>query len=181
MLNVTNFLCISYQNFFFGEMQQEQNDAYLPAEMGIMSKQPTNYFCHWLWATPACMAGSLCPVVLPSMFSPHRCDECVFWGCSFCLAAWIVWFAVANNRCIVWFVGFHTAASSIGVYCTGYSWCRVEVQAYLPRQVHHNPQTSLFELLFFFFFFWKSWFDMLSVVIHFIFRLITKTYSQDIT
>ncbi|XP_051222922.1 auxin response factor 2 isoform X4 [Lolium perenne] len=28
--------------------RQEQNDVYLPAEMGIMSKQPTNYFCKTL-------------------------------------------------------------------------------------------------------------------------------------
>ena len=32
-------------------LQQEQNDAYLPAEMGIMSKQPTNYFCKTLTAS----------------------------------------------------------------------------------------------------------------------------------
>lgn len=49
---------------------QEQNDAYLPAEMGIMSKQPTNYFCKTLTASDTSTHGG---------FSvPRRAAERVF-------------------------------------------------------------------------------------------------------
>lgn len=51
-------------------VQQEQNDAYLPAEMGIMSKQPTNYFCKTLTASDTSTHGG---------FSvPRRAAERVF-------------------------------------------------------------------------------------------------------
>uniref|UniRef100_A0A453DDR6 Auxin response factor n=1 Tax=Aegilops tauschii subsp. strangulata TaxID=200361 RepID=A0A453DDR6_AEGTS len=51
-------------------LQQEQNDAYLPAEMGIMSKQPTNYFCKTLTASDTSTHGG---------FSvPRRAAERVF-------------------------------------------------------------------------------------------------------
>ncbi|XP_062184294.1 auxin response factor 12-like [Phragmites australis] len=49
---------------------QEQNDAYLPAEMGIMSKQPANYFCKTLTASDTSTHGG---------FSvPRRAAERVF-------------------------------------------------------------------------------------------------------
>ncbi|KAL5650607.1 hypothetical protein ACJX0J_041416, partial [Zea mays] len=49
---------------------QEQNDPYLPAEMGIMSKQPTNYFCKTLTASDTSTHGG---------FSvPRRAAERVF-------------------------------------------------------------------------------------------------------
>nr|CAE03604.2 OSJNBb0004A17.6 [Oryza sativa Japonica Group] len=51
-------------------LMQEQNDAYLPAEMGIMSKQPTNYFCKTLTASDTSTHGG---------FSvPRRAAERVF-------------------------------------------------------------------------------------------------------
>lgn len=54
----------------FGLMQQEQKDAYLPAEMGILSKQPTNYFCKTLTASDTSTHGG---------FSvPRRAAEKVF-------------------------------------------------------------------------------------------------------
>ncbi|KAG1361138.1 auxin response factor 12 [Cocos nucifera] len=49
---------------------QELNDAYLPAEMGIISKQPTNYFCKILTASDTSTHGG---------FSvPRRAAEKVF-------------------------------------------------------------------------------------------------------
>ncbi|XP_008813049.1 auxin response factor 12-like isoform X1 [Phoenix dactylifera] len=49
---------------------QELNDAYLPAELGIMSKQPTNYFCKTLTASDTSTHGG---------FSvPRRAAEKVF-------------------------------------------------------------------------------------------------------
>ncbi|KAG1359492.1 hypothetical protein COCNU_08G009380 [Cocos nucifera] len=49
---------------------QELNDAYLPAEMGIISKQPTNYFCKTLTASDTSTHGG---------FSvPRRAAEKVF-------------------------------------------------------------------------------------------------------
>ncbi|XP_029116087.1 auxin response factor 12 isoform X2 [Elaeis guineensis] len=49
---------------------QEMNDAYLPAEMGIISKQPTNYFCKTLTASDTSTHGG---------FSvPRRAAEKVF-------------------------------------------------------------------------------------------------------
>ncbi|XP_058098069.1 auxin response factor 12-like [Magnolia sinica] len=49
---------------------QEQKDAYLPAELGILSKQPTNYFCKTLTASDTSTHGG---------FSvPRRAAEKVF-------------------------------------------------------------------------------------------------------
>lgn len=51
-------------------LQQEQKDAYLPAELGTPSKQPTNYFCKTLTASDTSTHGG---------FSvPRRAAEKVF-------------------------------------------------------------------------------------------------------
>lgn len=51
-------------------MQQELKDAYLPAEMGLPSKQPMNYFCKTLTASDTSTHGG---------FSvPRRAAEKVF-------------------------------------------------------------------------------------------------------
>jgi len=50
--------------------QQEQKEAYLPAELGTPSKQPTNYFCKTLTASDTSTHGG---------FSvPRRAAEKVF-------------------------------------------------------------------------------------------------------
>ena len=52
------------------KLQQEQKDAYLPAELGTPSKQPTNYFCKTLTASDTSTHGG---------FSvPRRAAEKVF-------------------------------------------------------------------------------------------------------
>jgi hypothetical protein len=51
-------------------MQQEQKDPYLPAELGVPSRQPTNYFCKTLTASDTSTHGG---------FSvPRRAAEKVF-------------------------------------------------------------------------------------------------------
>jgi len=51
-------------------LQQEQKEAYLPAELGTPSKQPTNYFCKTLTASDTSTHGG---------FSvPRRAAEKVF-------------------------------------------------------------------------------------------------------
>ncbi|XP_020080804.1 auxin response factor 12-like isoform X2 [Ananas comosus] len=51
-------------------MQQEQIDSFLPIEMGIVSKQPTNYFCKTLTGSDTSTHGGF--------FVPHRAAEKVF-------------------------------------------------------------------------------------------------------
>ncbi|XP_052151714.1 auxin response factor 12 isoform X2 [Oryza glaberrima] len=59
-----------YAQMTLQPLNPEQNDAYLPAEMGIMSKQPTNYFCKTLTASDTSTHGG---------FSvPRRAAERVF-------------------------------------------------------------------------------------------------------
>lgn len=54
----------------FFEWQQEQKDPYLPAELGVPSRQPTNYFCKTLTASDTSTHGG---------FSvPRRAAEKVF-------------------------------------------------------------------------------------------------------
>ena len=51
-------------------MQQEQKDPYLPAELGVPSRQPTNYFCKTMTASDTSTHGG---------FSvPRRAAEKVF-------------------------------------------------------------------------------------------------------
>lgn len=60
------FLCI----WLWPCLQQEQKEAYLPAELGTPSKQPTNYFCKTLTASDTSTHGG---------FSvPRRAAEKVF-------------------------------------------------------------------------------------------------------
>lgn len=72
-----HFLCFDC-TFSFGEgigrnwycLQQEQKDAYFLIEMGVVSKQPTNYFCKTLTASDTSTHGG---------FSvPRRAAEKVF-------------------------------------------------------------------------------------------------------
>jgi hypothetical protein len=60
--------CSAFNNWLY--LQQEQKEAYLPAELGTPSKQPTNYFCKTLTASDTSTHGG---------FSvPRRAAEKVF-------------------------------------------------------------------------------------------------------
>jgi hypothetical protein len=58
-------------------MQQEQNDGYMLAEMGIVSKQRTNYLCKMLTAgsDTSTHGGFSVPRVPLGRSSPLWCDE----------------------------------------------------------------------------------------------------------
>ena len=62
--------CRCYEQFFLFECQQEQKYPYLAAELGVPSRQPTNYFCKTLTASDTSTHGG---------FSvPRRAAEKVF-------------------------------------------------------------------------------------------------------
>lgn len=70
--SVQSSCLISYMKIYPFEtcMQQEQKDIYLPADFGIPSRQPTNYFCKTLTASDTSTHGG---------FSvPRRAAEKVF-------------------------------------------------------------------------------------------------------
>ncbi|KAF8391011.1 hypothetical protein HHK36_023311 [Tetracentron sinense] len=58
-------------------MHQEQKDAYLPAELGIPSKQPTNYFCKTLTASDTSTHGgfSVPCQAAEKVFPPLDCSQ----------------------------------------------------------------------------------------------------------
>jgi hypothetical protein len=77
------------------------------------------------------------------VFPPLVWWVCILRWCSFVWLHGLLGLLLPITGGIVWFVGFHTAAPSTGAYCAGYSWCGVEVQAYLPRQVQKKKIDAL--------------------------------------
>ena len=110
--------CFKYWRFLV--LQQEQKEAYLPAELGTPSKQPTNYFCKTLTASDTSTHGG---------FSvPRRAAEKVFpplvscchhkrW-CPLALLVSMVYLILCH-----WLLaGLLPAASSSRVNCKGLAW-----------------------------------------------------------
>lgn len=67
-------------------MQQEQKDTYLPAELGVPSKQPTNYFCKTLTASDTSTHGgfSVPRRAAEKVFPPLVGFLCAFYGVAVC-------------------------------------------------------------------------------------------------
>lgn len=99
-LNPVGYLsCTSSLKFFLDlscvisnayNLQQEQKEAFLPADMGATSKQPTNYFCKTLTASDTSTHGgfSVPRRAAEKVFPPlvHFCVFLVFKYCVLCIA-----------------------------------------------------------------------------------------------
>jgi len=76
--------------------QQEQKEAYLPAELGTPSKQPTNYFCKTLTASDTSTHGGFsvprraAEKVFPALVSLCEKDH-IMWSNLFTESALISW------------------------------------------------------------------------------------------
>lgn len=104
--------------------QQEQKDTFLPMELGIPSRQPTNYFCKTLTASDTSTHGG---------FSvPRRAAEKVFPPLvhTFCLFCYMILLGLMDHSAIfLWYglAGFYATATSTRANCEGSSWCWMEV------------------------------------------------------
>lgn len=99
-------------------MQQELKDPYLPAELGLVSKQPTNYFCKTLTASDTSTHGgfSVPRRAAEKVFPPLVCATSLkFQAHYLCFLHRL--FEFAN-----YYVGFHPAASMPGVDGNRSSW-----------------------------------------------------------
>lgn len=108
--------------------QQEQKDTFLPVELGVPSRQPTNYFCKTLTASDTSTHGG---------FSvPRRAAEKVFPplvmlpALSYAYLLKVLWIRLASS--FFAFSGFFSAATLSGTHCKGSPWRWMEVQAHFP-------------------------------------------------